>query len=126
MDESITALKESLPALKSTHKTLITKLNAIRNAPTTAELTGLIAKLQVANQQKAEKLKGCKDGTIKMMTKEEVDRAEAELKKWRVKRKKRYGAFRTLFDMVMDGCGKKKEDLYEELGLDEDPYKPVA
>lgn len=124
MDETITTLKSTLPALKTTQRNLTTKLNALLSAPTTAALHTLITTLTESNKLKAEKLRGFKEGVVKMVTKEEVAKADREIKEWGLKRKKRMDAFRGLEDACLQGPW-NREELWEKAGLEEDCYVPM-
>lgn len=118
MDTEITTLKESLPPLKASFKTLTGSLQAALSAPTTAELIILIQKLQVDNAAKAEKLKGFQDGSIKMVTKEDLDRTEKEYKYWNARRGARVRAQKDLLYLLKDYPDQEKlADMVEE-----DPY----
>lgn len=120
MESSIATTKEALPALRTTFKTLTTALNAILSAPTTTELVVKIQELELENAAKKAKLQGFEDGSIKMVTKEELDRTEREHKYWAKVRKGRKDAGRNLWRMLADNLGEDK--LREEVELDEDPY----
>jgi 26S proteasome regulatory subunit, ATPase 3, interacting protein len=124
MDETITTLKSTIPTLKTTQRNLTTKLNALLSAPTTASLHMLITTLTESNKLKAEKLKGFREGSAKMVTKEEVAKVDRELKEWGIKRKKRMDAFRGLEDACLQGPW-TREELWEKAGLEEDCYVPM-
>jgi len=121
MDEQILALKTAIPTLKANHRALTTKLSTLLSAPTTAALHTLISTLQQENKAKAEKLQGFKEGAVKMVTKDEVDKVEKDVKEWAGKRKKRMDAFRELENVLMQGPWTKAE-LWEKAGLEEDCY----
>ncbi len=124
MDETITTLKATIPTLKSTQRNLKTKLNALLSAPKTAALHTLITTLTESNKLKAEKLRGFKEGVVRMVTKEEVAKVDREIKEWGIKRKKRMDAFRGLEDACLQGPW-TREELWEEAGLEEDCYVPM-
>jgi 26S proteasome regulatory subunit (ATPase 3-interacting protein) len=118
MDAQITALKESLPVLKANHKSITTKLNTLRSAPTTVDLAAMVQKLRDENQKKREKLQGFKDGSVKMVTKEELDRTEKELRYWGAKSKARKDGFRNLEAQLLEGM--TREEIWEKAGIEED------
>jgi 26S proteasome regulatory subunit (ATPase 3-interacting protein) len=120
MDLTITTLRETLPTLKSNLKILSTKLNTLKSAPTTAELAGMIEKLREENKVKSEKLKGFKEGSVKILTREEAEMAEKELRYWGVKRRVRKNAFDGLEGVLMEGM--TREEIWERAGLEEDCY----
>jgi len=117
-------MKATLPTLKSNQRTLTTKLSTLLSAPTTAALHTLISSLREENKAKAEKLRGLKEGEVKMVTRDEVSKVEKEVKEWAGKRKKRMDAFLSLENVLMQGPWTKPE-LWEKAGLEEDCYVPV-
>jgi len=120
MDSTITTLRETLPALKSNLKILTTKLSTLKSAPTTAELAGKIEKLREENELKSEKLRGFNEGSVKILTRVEVETAERELRNWGMKRRARKSAFDGLEGMLMEGM--TREEIWERAGLEEDCY----
>lgn len=123
MDDTITTLKSSIPPLKTTQRNLTLKLNTLRSTPTTAALRTLITSLTEFNTVKAEKLRGFKEGAVKMVTKEEVSKVDKEVKDWCIKRKKRMDAFKGLEAMLLQGPW-SREELWEKAGIEEDCYTP--
>ncbi len=120
MDATITALRDSIPALKSNLKHLTTKLATLKSAPATAELAGMIEKLKEENKGKSEKLKAFKEGSVKILSREEVERAVREERYWGVARRKRKGAFEGLEGVLREGMS--REEIWERAGLEEDCY----
>jgi 26S proteasome regulatory subunit (ATPase 3-interacting protein) len=120
MDTAITMLRESLPGIKSILKILNTKLQTLKSAPTTSELAAMVEDLGKENKEKAEKLKGFKNGSVKMVTREEMDKVDKDFKYWSQKRKARKNAFDALEGALMEGMS--REDIWEQLGLEEDVY----
>jgi 26S proteasome regulatory subunit, ATPase 3, interacting protein len=120
MDTTISTLRETIPTLKSNLKILSTKLATLKSAPTTAELAGMIEKLKGENKRKEEKLKGFREGSVRIVTREEVERAEREERYWGVKRRARKEAFLGLEAILREGM--TKEEIWERAGLEEDCY----
>ncbi len=121
MDLTISTLKESILVLKATFKSTSLKLSTVQSAPTTAALASLITDIQTSNVKKTEKLKGYKEGSVKIVTKEELDVTEAELRKWGRKRKARVEAYKNLEAVLLDnGCN--REEVRERAGIEEDTY----
>ncbi|PVH87823.1 TBPIP-domain-containing protein [Cadophora sp. DSE1049] len=120
MDTSITTLRDTLPTLKSTLKTQTTKLNTLRSAPTTIELAAAVDRIRHENQAKTEKLRGFKEGSIKTVTREEVEKVEKDLKHWSVKGLARKKAFENLEAVLLDGMS--REDIWEKAGIEGDVY----
>lgn len=118
MDARVTALKEAMPALKASHKFITTKLAVLRAAPTTYELAAKVQKLKEDNLAKVEKLKAFKDGSVKTVTKEELDRTEKDLKYWYMKRKARKEGYANLEANLLEGMS--KEDIMEKAGIEDD------
>jgi 26S proteasome regulatory subunit (ATPase 3-interacting protein) len=120
MDTAITTLRESLPGIKSNLKILSTKLQTLKSVPTTSELAAMVGDLGKENKEKGEKLKGFKNGSVKMVTREEMDKVDKDFKYWSQKRKTRKSAFDALEGALMEGMS--REDIWEQLGLEEDVY----
>lgn len=120
MDTSISSIREILPALKSSLKIVNTKLQTLRSAPTTSQLATLVEKLREANAVKAAKLEGFKNGTMRMVTKEEVEKVEKDFKYWGMKRKARMNAYKNLEAQLLEGMS--KEDIEEKVGIEADTY----
>jgi hypothetical protein len=120
MDLTISTLKTSLPPLKSTLKIAATKLATLKSAPTTSELQTIVHDLRASNAEKAKKLNGLKAGEVKQVSKEDMARVEKEHKYWAMKRKVRKQAYEVLEDMLLGSGEKTREELREELGVDDD------
>jgi hypothetical protein len=120
MDVSISTLKDSLPTLKSTLKTLTTKLTTLRSAPTTSELTSMVEKLREENKAKGEKLSGFRDGSVKMVTREEVETVDREFRYWGQKRVVRKNAFGNLEGVLLEGMS--RDEVWERAGVEGDVY----
>ena len=119
MDSTISSLKSSNPALKSTLKVVSTKLATLKSSPSTTELEAIIDKLRIENAAKAEKLHGFKSGQVKQVSKEEMVRVEKEFKFWGLKRRVRKAAYENLEDVLL-GTGKGREEIREEAGVEVD------
>ncbi|KAK0114644.1 hypothetical protein ONS95_014131 [Cadophora gregata] len=120
MDTSITTLRDIIPTLKSNLKTQTAKLNTLCSAPTTTELAAKVDRIRLENQAKSEKLRGFKEGSIKTVTREEVEKVEKDLKYWSAKMILRKKAFQNLEAMLLDGMS--REDIWEKAGIEEDIY----
>lgn len=118
MDAQVTVLKEAMPALKASHKSITAKLSALRAAPTTFELAAKVHNLKEENLAKVDKLKAFKDGSVKMITKEELDRTEKDLRYWYTKRKARKEGYANLEANLLEGMS--KEDIMEKAGIEDD------
>lgn len=120
MDSTITSLKSSNQSLKSTFKSLTTKLNVLKSAPITAELQTMVDTLRVQNASKTEKLAGFKSGTVKQFSKEEMATVEKAFKYWGRVRRARKNAYEGLEDMFLGFTGKGKGEYREEFGVEVD------
>ncbi|CZT00201.1 uncharacterized protein RCO7_08377 [Rhynchosporium graminicola] len=120
MEVLITSLRDSLPILKSTLKTHTNKLSTLKSAPTTFALASNIERLRVENQAKGEQLRDLREGNVKMVTTEEVETVERELKFWTAKRWVRKKAFENLEGVLLDGMS--REDIWEKAGIEGDCY----
>ncbi|KAH9222245.1 Tat binding protein 1-interacting protein-domain-containing protein [Leptodontidium sp. 2 PMI_412] len=120
MDISITTLRDTIPSLKSTLKTHTIKLSTLRSAPTTFELASDVERIRSENQAKSEKLRGLKEGIVKTVTTEEVEKVEKDLMYWGNKRLIRRRAFENLEGVLRDGMS--KEDIWEKAGIEGDVY----
>ncbi|CZT01246.1 uncharacterized protein RAG0_08983 [Rhynchosporium agropyri] len=120
METLITSLRDSLPIIKSTLKTHTNKLSTLKSAPTTFALASNIERLRVENQAKGEQLRDLREGNVKMVTTEEVEKVERELKFWTAKRWVRKKAFENLEGVLLDGMS--REDIWEKAGIEGDCY----
>lgn len=118
MDTDITTLRESLPALKNSLKILMNKLNALRSEPTTSQLTAIVENLRAENRSKKEKLDAYKDGTVKMVTKDEIANVEKELKYWGARKKARRNGYLNLEGVLLEAF--TKEQIEENIGCEID------
>ena len=118
MDNAITTLRDTIPTLKSTLKTQTAKLNTLHKAPTTIELAATVDRIRLENQAKSEKLRDFKKGSIKTVTREEVEKVEKDLKHWAVKNLARKKAFENLEAVLLDGMS--REDIWEKAGIEGD------
>jgi hypothetical protein len=118
MDVEIAALKNAMPPLRSSLKAHTTKLSIVKSSLSTSELQALISNLRVSNAEKRERLEGFKNGAVKQGSKEEVVRVEKEFKYWGKMMMKRRKAYEELEDKIIDGMGKGREEIREELGVE--------
>jgi 26S proteasome regulatory subunit (ATPase 3-interacting protein) len=120
MDTTITSLRENMPSLKIQLKTLSLKLQTLKSAPTTSELTATIEALCAQKVEKGAKLSEFKEGAVQMVTRDEMDRVEKEFKYWSQKRSARKTAFANLEGHLLEGMG--REEIWEKVGVEEDTY----
>ncbi|KAH7382983.1 Tat binding protein 1-interacting protein-domain-containing protein [Cadophora sp. MPI-SDFR-AT-0126] len=120
MEDSITILRDTVPTLKANLKIQTTKLSDLRSAPTTIQLAASVDRIRHGNQAKSEKLRGFKEGSIKTVTREEVEKVEKDLKHWGAKRLARRKAFENLEALLLDGMS--REDIWEKAGIEGDVY----
>ena len=80
----------------------------------------MVDKLRASNAGKAEKLNGLKTGEVEQVSKEDMARVEKEHKYWTMKRRVRKQAYEVLEDMLLGNGEKTREELREELGVDDD------
>lgn len=118
MDTEISTLRDTLSGLRATLKIATTKLATLTAAPTSAELTLLVAKLRVENETKRERLEGYKSGREKLVTKEEMERVDKEYRYWAAKRQARKRAFNALEDVFL--AGMSRNELWEKAGIEGD------
>ena len=123
MDTDVTNLRESMPALKISLKILTNKLNTLRSAPTTSELATMVENLRAENKTKTEKLNAYKDGSVKMITTEDMEKVEKEFKYWGARRKARKNGYLNLYAQLSEGFS--KDEIEEKVGVEEDPYDAV-
>tara|TARA_R110002060_G_scaffold62119_2_gene71537 strand:- start:98 stop:568 length:471 start_codon:yes stop_codon:yes gene_type:complete len=116
MDNAITTLRDTLPILKSTLKAQTIKLSTLHKAPTTVEIAATVDRIRLENQAKSEKLRGFKEGSIKTVTREEVEKVEKDLKHWGAKNLARKKAFENLEAVLLDGMS--REDIWEKAGIE--------
>lgn len=121
MDTTIERIKEGLPVLKVDYKNAATKLNTLRSAPTTSQLAAMVDSLRAENKMKKEKLIGFTTGSVKMLTKDEMEKVEKDFKYWGMKRKARKGAYANLEYQLLEG-GITKDDIEDKVGVEPDTY----
>ena len=109
-----------MPALKATLKNLNTKLNTLKSAPTTTELAAMVNTLAKENKERAEKLRGFQNGSVKMVTREEMEKVEKDFKYWGKKRVARKNAFLALEGNLLEGM--TREEIWERVGIEEDTF----
>lgn len=118
MDETITSLKASIPGVKSSLKNATTKLNTLRSAPATSELGLMVRNLRAENERKIVKLTGIKTGTVKLISREELEAVEKEWRYWSAKKRTRQNAFDALEAQLVEAMS--KEELWEKAGIESD------
>lgn len=116
MDTQISNLREAMPASKSKLKSITSKLNTLMAAPTTPELAARVEKLTVENAAKRDKLHRFKEGAVKTVKREDVERVERELVYWGKKRRARKVAFENLEEHLL--AGMSREDIWEKVGIE--------
>ena len=116
MDEAITSLRSSLPSLKSSLKAASAKLIALRSAPTTSELGPLVENMRAEYKLKMKKLTVIKDGSVKQVSKHDVERIDKEWRYWTMKKKARKNAFENLQHQCTEAM--PKAELWEKAGIE--------
>jgi 26S proteasome regulatory subunit (ATPase 3-interacting protein) len=116
MDDTIKALRATIPSLKSSLKVATAKLNTLKSAPTTSELGLLVENIRAENKLKMEKLTGLKEGSVKQISKEHMETIEKEWRYWTAKKKARKNAFYALEGQFADAM--PKEELWEKAGIE--------
>ena len=69
---------------------------------------------------KAEKLNAYKDGSVNMVTTEEMEQVEGDFKYWGARRKARKNGYLNLFAQLSEGFS--KDEIEEKVGVEPDPY----
>lgn len=116
MDDTIKALRASIPSIKSSLKGATAKLNTLRSVPTTSELSLLVENIRAENKLKMEKLTGLKEGSVKQISKEDMETVEKEWRYWTTKKKGRKNAFDNLQGQFADAM--PKAELWEKAGIE--------
>ena len=80
----------------------------------------MVSELQEQNKAKGEKLAGFRDGSVKMVTREEVERVDRELKYWVGMKGIRRNAFGNLEAVLLEGMS--REEVWERAGVEGDVY----
>ncbi|TVY64193.1 Homologous-pairing protein, partial [Lachnellula suecica] len=113
MDATISTLRETtLPPLKSTLKSLSSKLSVVLSAPTTADLNTLVSNLQASNAEKRERVQGFRDGGVQMVTREQAEAVEKEARYWAARKKARKECFLNLEGLLLDQM--TREEIWEK------------
>ena len=119
MDTEISTLRASQPNLKAELKSLQSKLNTIKSAPTTSELREQVEQMMRGKAMKEEKLMSFKQGTIKPVSKEEKEIVDKDHKYWAGKKRIRMRLFKEVEGVLLDG-GFKKDEIWEQAGIEGD------
>ncbi len=69
-------------------------------------------------EEKGRKLEGFKNGSAKMVTKDEMDKTEKEFKYWTGKRSARKRAFENLEALLLDGM--TRDEIWDKVGIEGD------
>jgi 26S proteasome regulatory subunit (ATPase 3-interacting protein) len=116
MDEAITSLQTTNPALKSTLKVSMSKLQTLESAPGVGALKAMIQNVQKENAEKAKKLNALNNGEVKQVSREEIETVEKEFKYWASKRLIRRNAFQGLEEVLREAMS--KEEIWEKAGIE--------
>jgi hypothetical protein len=80
----------------------------------------MVERLREENRLKGEKLRGFKDGSVKMVTREEMEKVDKEFRYWGGKRVARKRAFQGVEGYLLEGMS--REDVWERAGVEGDVY----
>ena len=80
----------------------------------------MVEKLRAENKGKEEKLRGFKEGEVKEVSKEDMERVEKEWRYWSGKRTGRKRAFEELEDVILVSGTMTREELWERAGIEEE------
>ncbi|KFZ13093.1 hypothetical protein V501_03878, partial [Pseudogymnoascus sp. VKM F-4519 (FW-2642)] len=117
-DAQIATLRDKIPTLKSELKSASTSLSTLLSAPTTSSLRDAVQTLENDKQDKEERLRVLRTGSIKPVNLEEREKVEAEWRRWKRTRDNRYRAYKELEGMLLDSGVIGKEALWDMLGID--------
>lgn len=120
MDATISALRERMPGVKASVKSLKAKLDALRTAPTTVDLAAAVERMRGENAAKQERLLAFQQGAVKTVTTEEVARVEKEMAYWGAKRTARKRAYEAIEAQLREGM--TREEIWDKAGIEEDTY----
>ncbi|RDW73745.1 hypothetical protein BP5796_07187 [Coleophoma crateriformis] len=112
LDTGITALRESLVALKIEAKTLVTQLQTLRSSPTLPLLSSMIATLEASNATKQVKLKDFTEGNVQKVDKEQMGALEKEWQFWKKKALVRKKCFREVEGELLNIM--EREQIWEQ------------
>ena len=99
-----------LPSLKTELKSKSTALSTLRSAPTTDALREAVQAMEADKQDKEERLRVLRAGSIKPANVEEREAVETEWKRWKRSRDARNRAYLELEAMLLDSGVITKED----------------
>ncbi|OBT90858.1 hypothetical protein VE02_00423 [Pseudogymnoascus sp. 03VT05] len=111
-DSQIAALRDNMPTLKSELKSLSSTLTTLRSAPITSALRESVQALETDKQDKEERLRVLRAGSIKPVNVEEREKVEAEWRRWKGIRDRRKRAYGELEGMLLDSGVIGKEALW--------------
>jgi len=116
MEETIVALRASIPGFKSTLKVASAKLQTLRAAPTTSDLANMVEKSRESNAEKAARVQAFREQGVQAISEEEMQAVEKEHSFWRAKMAARKKAFDNLVAALMEGM--TKEQIWDLAGLE--------
>jgi tryptophan 2,3-dioxygenase len=110
-DATITSIRDSIPALKASHKAKAAQLSQLKSAMTTEDLRQSIAALDAKKKELEGKLEVLKNTQVKPITKEEREVVEESFRYWRRAAVARKRVWNTMEEMFMD-LGDTREMVY--------------
>ncbi|KAJ8061532.1 hypothetical protein OCU04_009345 [Sclerotinia nivalis] len=118
MDLEIENLRAKIPELRMDVKKLNIKLGGLQKELGVAELKERIEKLEEEKREKEGRLRGLKEGGVKVVRKEEVERVGKELSYWGRMRGVRKRGFLNVEGVLLEGMG--REEIWERAGIEGD------
>lgn len=97
-------------------------LSTLRSAPTTDALREAVQTLEAEKQEKEERLRELRGGSVKPVSAEEKEAVEGEWKKWKRSRDARKRAYLELEAMLLDSGVITKEALWVRIPTGRDAF----
>ncbi|RPA98838.1 homologous-pairing protein-like protein 2 [Choiromyces venosus 120613-1] len=122
MDMETEAVKQEIGGLKAELRALQSTLNTLKAAPTAASLLETVALLEAEIQNLQIRLEPLRSSAVKPVSAEEKATISNEHTRLQKILKGRKNQFKEFWDTICDGCvDANPNDLWERLGLEEDP-----
>ncbi|APA13463.1 predicted protein [Sclerotinia sclerotiorum 1980 UF-70] len=118
MDTEIENLRARIPELRMDVKKLNIKLGGLEKELGIGELKERIERLEEGKREKEERLRGLREGGVKVVKKEEVERVARELSYWGRMRGIRKRGFLNAEGVLLEGMG--REEIWERAGIEGD------
>eukprot|EP00033_Pygsuia_biforma_P003494 GCRY01003824.1.p1 GENE.GCRY01003824.1~~GCRY01003824.1.p1 ORF type:complete len:211 (+),score=39.84 GCRY01003824.1:93-725(+) len=123
LDDQLKELTESNTSLTAELKAISVEVSTAQNKMTLDEICDTIRTLKAEIAQQNKMLKT--DEKQESISKEDRDKLENQLNEYKKQWRKRRRICNEITDMLCEGMGKRRKELHEELGLEDDESSGV-